>query len=66
MGPFKSLHEILEVDSLSEKVLKQICNDIILNNEDMDKKVTREVNAKPRKSAKQLVIPGFESNSVRG
>lgn len=61
MGPFKTLHELLELNSFSEKVLKQICNNIILDTENVDKK---EVKFKPKKTVKQLVIPGFDSNFV--
>lgn len=60
MGPFKTLHELLEIDNFSAKVLKQICNNI-LDTENMDKK---EVKYKPKKTLKQLVIPGIDSNSV--
>lgn len=57
-GPFRSLHEVLEVDGLGEKLLHRICEDIINEKYDNTRDPTElSKNNVKNKRQKQIVIP---------
>ncbi|XP_056631786.1 transcription elongation factor, mitochondrial [Diorhabda sublineata] len=58
-GPFRSLHEVLEVDGLGEKLLHRICQDIInekCDNNILDSTELTKNNSK-NKRQKQIITP---------
>ncbi|KAJ8933684.1 hypothetical protein NQ318_011460 [Aromia moschata] len=62
-GPFRTLHDVLEVEGLGEKVLEKICQNII-SDKDVFEEKSMKTNNITNKRLKQLITPPLNGNVI--